>query len=193
MSSRALALAVGLVTAGALAASPVFAHGRPVHRAAPTMAVRMATIHIKGRATKVFTTGKGLTLYYAMGVTSAKDFCKGKCAALWPPFTVPTHARLIVPKGIKGFAVGTSDGRRQLLFKGHPLFVFYKDHKAGQALGEGLFKIWWVATPALKPAWVHGTAKTGWKSGTNKKGSGTGKKSSGGTSSGGSSSSGSGW
>lgn len=162
-------LAGGLAAASLLAVSvsPAFAHGRVVHsarRAAPTVVIRLETVHIGKKAVRVLATAQGLTLYYLANATVQKDACVGKCAVLWPPLTAPKGAKVVGPKGITGFTVAETAGREQVIFRGHPMFRFYLDKKPGEAFGEGFKKIWWVATPALK-GWAGAAAtKSGSKS-----------------------------
>jgi predicted lipoprotein with Yx(FWY)xxD motif len=46
--------------------------------------------------------------------------------------------------GVIGLITGT-DGSTQVTYDGHPLYYWQGDTEAGQANGQGLNGIWWVA------------------------------------------------
>jgi predicted lipoprotein with Yx(FWY)xxD motif len=87
----------------------------------------------------------GMTLYVydRDPVNGGKSACNGACAQNWVP--------LIVIEGAKeqgDYTIVTrDDGRKQWAYKGRPLYQWTKDQKPGDKTGEGVNKVWHVATP----------------------------------------------
>lgn len=109
------------------------------------------TVNISTNATlgKYLVNETGFTLYYftkdAPG--NGTSTCYGNCSKLWPPFYAEN---ITVPEGLdaKDFtAVNRTDGEEQIAYKGWPLYFWYKDMKAGDTLGQGVGKIWYVVNP----------------------------------------------
>ena len=91
------------------------------------------------------------------GTTSS---CYGKCATFWPPLI--TAGKATAGPGVKASLLGTTkrkDGKLQVTYKGHPLYTFLKDKKAGQTTGEGL-KAFGADWYALTPTGLSSTATT---------------------------------
>ncbi len=103
-----------------------------------------------GKVGYYLTDGNGRTLYYfAKDVPgSGKSACYGgACAEKWPVFYTD---KLVLPQGLKAsdFSVITrEDGKKQLAYKGWPLYYFFKDEKAGDINGEGVKGVWFVMKP----------------------------------------------
>ena len=92
---------------------------------------------------KVLTDAQGMTLYTFDKDTKGKSACNGKCAVNWPPLKVSGAA-----KGGKGYSVVTrDDGGKQWAYKGKPLYTWIKDKKPGNVTGDGVNKVWHIATP----------------------------------------------
>jgi len=82
----------------------------------------------------------GMTLYTfdKDAANSGKSTCNGPCAALWPP---------AAPIGnVSGdYSVVTrDDGSKQLAYKGKPVYLFAKDQKSGDKLGDNVKDVWHV-------------------------------------------------
>jgi predicted lipoprotein with Yx(FWY)xxD motif len=97
----------------------------------------------------VLVTLSGHTLYTLSAERHGKFICVAKsCLAFWHPLVVTAGT---TPTGVD--ALGTIrrlDGRRQVTFRGGPLYTFAGDHKRGDAKGEG-FKdvgVWHAASTA---------------------------------------------
>jgi len=85
------------------------------------------------------TNSSGRTLYLFRGDSGTKSNCYGKCATFWPPLL--TTGKPVAGPGVTASLLGTTkrkDGKLQVTFKGHPLYTFVQDAKAGQTKGEGL-------------------------------------------------------
>jgi predicted lipoprotein with Yx(FWY)xxD motif len=71
-----------------------------------------------------------------MGTTSA---CSGACAQEWPPLVA--NGTSTVGNGAKSSLLGAStrsDGKQQITYNGHPVYLFAGDHKAGDTNGQGI-------------------------------------------------------
>ena len=70
---------------------------------------------------------------------SGKSTCNGPCAANWPPLLVEVSA-----SAYGDFTVITrDDGKRQLAYKGRPLYFWTKDVKPGDKTGDGFLNGAW--------------------------------------------------
>jgi predicted lipoprotein with Yx(FWY)xxD motif len=116
---------------------------------------------------RVLVDARGKTLYLFLADKSGKSMCSGTCAVYWPPLMTGTKA--LAGAGVKASLLGTtkrSDGKLQVTYKGHPLYSFKLDAKAGQTKGEGLSDfggLWWAVSPtgaAVKHAAGAGTTPT---------------------------------
>jgi predicted lipoprotein with Yx(FWY)xxD motif len=93
----------------------------------------------------------GRTLYLFEKDKPGRSACSGKCAAAWPPLTAagtPTAG-----EGISSKLLGTTkrgDGKLEVTYAGHPLYLYAGDHKAGDTAGQGLdqFGAEWYALDA---------------------------------------------
>ena len=95
---------------------------------------------------------KGMTLYYRTKDSNGVSACTGSCATAWPPLTAsgaPTAGA-----GASG-TLGTiqrSDGTTQVTYQGWPLYYYGADQKPGDAMGEKIGGVWFVAPPVLTVA-----------------------------------------
>src|SRR5437016_13427005 len=114
--------------------------------------IHTASIKVAGKTETVLKNARGLTLYYFTPDTATTIACTGGCATTWPPLLAdagtPTSdatlpGRLSVVEGANG---------RQVLYNGHPLYMYSKDGDAGDAYGQGIAGKWFVATPDLAVA-----------------------------------------
>jgi predicted lipoprotein with Yx(FWY)xxD motif len=109
---------------------------------------------------KVLVDRNGHTLYLFEKDKRGMSSCAGSCASFWPPLVA--NGKPVVGAGVKRSLLGTtkrSDSRRQITYRGHPLYRFSLDTRAGQTKGEGLdaFGAHWYAvsptgTKVVKPA-----------------------------------------
>lgn len=95
----------------------------------------------------VLTANNGHTLYTLSAEKHGTFICKGSCLKDWFPLVVAAGVK---PKG--PVALGTikrPDGRRQVTFKGLPLYTFDGDARKGDANGEGFRDVgtWHAASP----------------------------------------------
>lgn len=94
----------------------------------------------------VLVTRSGLTLYSLSAERHGRFICSTAfCLSLWKPLVV---AKGVKPTGVSGLtAVKRPDGRRQVAFRGAPLYRFVQDTKSGETKGNG-FKDVGVWRPA---------------------------------------------
>ena len=126
------AVAAGCGGGGATAATP----------AAPpkTASGQVATVGLaKTGLGQILVNSQGLTLYLFKADQGTKSACTGACAEAWPPLLVT--GKPSVGSGLQGSLAGTTtrpEGRTQVTYHGHPLYLFAQDHKAGETNGQGI-------------------------------------------------------
>jgi predicted lipoprotein with Yx(FWY)xxD motif len=99
----------------------------------------------------ILVSSKGLTLcsfQQDKGTTSA---CTGACTVNWPPLR--TNGKPTAGSGANASLLGTSmrsDGKPQVTYHGHPVYLFTGDSKAGNTNGQGVNAfggLWYVLSP----------------------------------------------
>jgi predicted lipoprotein with Yx(FWY)xxD motif len=85
----------------------------------------------------------GMTLYVFDRDGNGKSNCNAQCAVSWLPLIADTDAQA---SGSFSF-ISRDDGRKQWAYKGKPLYTWTKDKKPGDATGDGVNKVWHVASP----------------------------------------------
>jgi len=112
-----------------------------------------ATIGVSGSSVgNILVDAQGRTVYLFKKDTSTKSTCTGACAASWPP--VRATGKPTASGGANASMLGTtkrSDGKPQVTYHGHPLYLFSGDQKAGALNGQGVNAfgaVWWAVSPA---------------------------------------------
>lgn len=88
----------------------------------------------------------GMTLYINTKESGGTIACTGGCATAWPPLIGTATAG----SGVTG-ALGTitrPDGSVQVTYNGAPLYYYATDAAAGDAAGQGVGGIWFIASPS---------------------------------------------
>jgi predicted lipoprotein with Yx(FWY)xxD motif len=85
----------------------------------------------------------GMTLYVFDRDGNGKSNCNGQCAVSWLPLIADTDAQA---SGSFSF-ITRDDGRKQWAYKGKPLYTWANDKKPGDANGDGVNRVWHVASP----------------------------------------------
>jgi len=136
---KPIAILLGLIVIALLA-------GGPAQAATSKRVVKKAANSRLGKT--ILVNLRGLTLYSLSAETNGKFICKRGCLIDWHPLYV---ARGVKPTGpVKLGAIKRPDnGRRQVTFKGRPLYTFDEDAKAGDVKGQGIrdVGVWRAATP----------------------------------------------
>jgi predicted lipoprotein with Yx(FWY)xxD motif len=101
---------------------------------------------------RVLVDSRGRTLYLFEKDKNGKSACTASCAAAWPPLIAGGKPR--AGAGVTSSLLGETkraDGRMQVTYDHHPLYLFVKDTKAGQTTGENVDAFgaeWYALSPA---------------------------------------------
>ena len=99
-----------------------------------------ATIDVaKGDLGSILVDSQGRTLYLFRRDSGTKSACTGACAIDWPPLRAtgkPTAGGGATASILAASA--RSDGKPQITYNGHPLYLFSGDQKPGDTNGEGV-------------------------------------------------------
>ena len=129
-----LLLLAALLTVTAVAVLAVLARGS---NAASTndKAVVSAAKNAK-LGTTILVDRRGMSLYDLSVERKGRLVCTTKfCLSLWHPLTVPKGT---TPTGVRLLStVRRPDGRRQVTYRGAPLYTFVQDRKRGDVNGNG--------------------------------------------------------
>ncbi len=125
-----------LAPAIALTALVAFWSLQPSFAQTKTMEVNLGTA-------TVLTDAKGMTLYIFVRDEPGKSNCTGGCAGAWPPLRVEAGTA-----PAENFSIIVRiDGTKQWAYKDKPLYLWSRDEKPGDTMGEGFFDSWLVARP----------------------------------------------
>ena len=90
--------------------------------------------------------GSGLSLYTLEGERNGRWLCTDRsCLSAWPPLLLRRGAQ---PTGVRSLGVlRRPDGRRQVTYRGFPLYRYAFDDKKGDVRGDGVgdVAVWHVA------------------------------------------------
>ena len=104
-----------------------------------------------GSLGQIVVDGEGLTLYGFTPDDGGTPTCYDACAGNWPPLLADDPAAVTVAAGLDKAKLTTADrtdGGKQLLYNGWPLYYFANDAAAGDVNGQGLNDKWYVVSPA---------------------------------------------
>ena len=107
------------------------------------------------------TDSSGRSLYLWVADSGGKSSCSGACAQAWPPLI--TRGKPKARGGAKQSMLSTSrraNGKRQVLYNGHPVYRYAFDSAPGDTNGEGLnaFGARWFAVAPSGRAMTSGSA-----------------------------------
>jgi predicted lipoprotein with Yx(FWY)xxD motif len=122
----------------------------------------VVTANNKTLSKKILVNRKGMTLYSLSVERKGRFICTDStCLSLWKPLTIAKGA---VATGVAHLSVvRRPDGRRQVAYRGGPLYTFAQDMRRGDVKGNG-FKdvgVWRVASVAALPAPAPATTTGG--------------------------------
>jgi len=91
----------------------------------------------------------GMALYQYKKDSPGKSACGAAngCLEKWPIFYVD---KLVPAIGFEPSSIAVitrEDGKKQITYKGMPLYYFSKDIKADDTLGQGVDNAWYVVSP----------------------------------------------
>jgi predicted lipoprotein with Yx(FWY)xxD motif len=145
---RALLLAAVPLAAAALTASSTASAAPPGARAAKVATVKTRT----GKLGTYLVDGAGRTLYLFEKDKTSKSRCYGSCAHGWPPLMTTGKPKARGKARQKLLSTSRRrNGKRQVVYHGHPLYYFIADKKAGDTKGQGIDAFgaeWYVVSPA---------------------------------------------
>ena len=139
IATGVMAAAIALAAAGGAAAPTAEMDG--LAPAAKPGAKGAKVKLLKTRFGRILVTGKGLTLYLFQKEKSAQSECYDDCAVAWPPLL--TRGRPVAGRDVKQKLLGTTtrtDGRRQVTYRGHPLYRYHTEDQAGEVLCQNVFE-----------------------------------------------------
>jgi predicted lipoprotein with Yx(FWY)xxD motif len=130
---------------------------------------RAGTIGLRDDAQlgRVLVDSQGRTLYLFERDSNGVSACSGECANDWPPLRAGTKPA--ASAGLQASQLGLvrrADGRPQVTYHGHPLYLYEGDGAPGQTTGQGLTAFggaWYVLSQ--DGAAVTGGASTGARGG----------------------------
>jgi predicted lipoprotein with Yx(FWY)xxD motif len=145
----ALALSAATIAACGGGGSSTTAAAKPV---APSGSAATFGVASNSGLGKILVNSNGLTLYLFKKDTGTKSTCAGACATNWPPLRA--SGKPLAGTGLSTSKIGTtarSDGKPQVTYNGHPLYLFQGDSAPGQTNGEGISAFgapWFAVSPA---------------------------------------------
>ena len=118
-----------------------------------------------GSLGKILVDSQGRTLYLFAKDSGTKSACFGACASAWPPLRAT--GKPTVGSGANASMIGTtprSDGKPQVTYNGHPLYLYAADQNPGDATGQGLTAFgaaWFTVSPAGNQVSGQATSTSG--------------------------------
>ncbi len=122
----------------------------PTTASSSSAVIQTAASTVKGLSETILTNAERKTLYYFTADSATQSACSGSCAQMWPPLLTTGSGGPTSPTSLAGkLSVQMDANGNQVEYNGHPLYTFSGDTAPGQTNGEGLFGMWFVATPNL--------------------------------------------
>jgi len=118
----------------------------------PVALAQNTTLTVTKNATlgNILTDSQGRTLYrFTKDTVNTSSACYGKCATTWPPLLI-TDGNPVAGEGVDGNLLGVltrTDGGRQVMFNGLPLYYYAPDTTIGDTNGQGVGKSWFIVKP----------------------------------------------
>jgi LPXTG-motif cell wall-anchored protein len=98
----------------------------------------------------ILTDSDGRTLYrFTKDTVNLSSACYGGCAASWPPLLI-ADGNPVAGEGVNGNMLGVltrTDGTRQVMYNGMPLYYYNKDVNAGDTNGQLVGNVWYIVHP----------------------------------------------
>jgi predicted lipoprotein with Yx(FWY)xxD motif len=119
---------------------------------APSVFASTGTITVTHNPTfgNILTDGDGRTLYrFTRDTLNSSSACYNRCATVWPPLLV-ADGNPVAGEGLDGGLLGVltrTDGTRQVMYNGMPLYYYQNDAAAGDTKGQYLNDAWFVVKP----------------------------------------------
>jgi predicted lipoprotein with Yx(FWY)xxD motif len=129
----------GMGAYGGSSQAPASASAMAGQGAAKTVVLKT----LRTGAGRVLTNSKGFALYWYAEDSPNSSKCTGSCASTWQPLLGKPEAAM----GVTLTSLGTitrPDGSVQATYKGHPLYLYVLDTRAGKITGNGVGGEWHV-------------------------------------------------
>lgn len=98
----------------------------------------------------ILTDSQGRTLYrFTRDELNTSSACYNQCAVTWPPLLI-AEGNPVAGEGVNGNLLGVltrTDGGRQVMFNGMPLYYFANDANPGDTNGQRLRDVWFIVKP----------------------------------------------
>lgn len=118
----------------------------PGESSAPSEAAGLALTVVETTAGSALAGEGGMTLYIHAEEGTGDFVCVDDCLTNWPALEAPVDAG-DADASLLG-EVTRPDGLVQVTYNGFPLYYFAGDSAEGDATGEGLNGVWFIADPA---------------------------------------------
>jgi predicted lipoprotein with Yx(FWY)xxD motif len=118
----------------------------PSEAAAPSEAAGLELRIVETSAGSALAGEDGRTLYIHTQEGTGTIVCVDACLDNWPPLTGEVQAG-DADAALLG-TVTRPDGSEQVTYNGFPLYYFIGDTAEGNAAGDGLSGVWFIADPA---------------------------------------------
>jgi predicted lipoprotein with Yx(FWY)xxD motif len=149
------ALAVAVIVAacnaqaGGATPSPTMAP-EPSSAASASGGVYTVEVHQDATMGAWLTGEDGKSLYLLTKDSAGTSTCSGGCATAWPPFILQQGESVVAGTGVSGTlsTIKRPDGTDQVAINGLPLYYFAADSGPGQANGQGVNGVWFLASPS---------------------------------------------
>jgi predicted lipoprotein with Yx(FWY)xxD motif len=110
------------------------------------------TVNVTQHATlgMILTDSAGKTLYrFTRDTPNVSSACYNQCAVTWPPLLVD-EGTPVAGAGVNGDLLGVlarTDGTRQVMYNGMPLYYYNQDANAGDSNGQRVRDVWFIVHP----------------------------------------------
>ena len=153
LAAAALGLSVVLAACGG-GSSSVSSKKSTKSGAAPTTTVPGPATLMAANSSlgMILVNAQGKTLYALDKDTATMATCTGGCAGLWPPLTVTGTP--VAGSGVNAAMLTVLNGANgmQVVYSGHPLYMFSQDMAPGDVKGQNFAGgIWHVVSPSGQP------------------------------------------
>ena len=140
---RSLIFAFGLSTTAAWAQTEApLPQPEPTPAPSPVPAPGLEPLKTIPVTLSILTDSNGLTVYTFDRDAPNVSNCTGGCARVWPPVLTDSES-LPAPLSV----IRRADGSKQVAHKGHALYLYADDEKAGDLNGDGIGGVWHVVRP----------------------------------------------
>jgi predicted lipoprotein with Yx(FWY)xxD motif len=119
---------------------------------APTASAQSSTVIATQNPTlrTILTDSEGRTLYrFTKDTINVSSACYNQCATTWPPLLI-ADGNPVAGEGVDGNLLGVlqrTDGTRQVMYNGMPLYYYAPDTKPGDTNGQLRGNVWFVVHP----------------------------------------------